>query len=340
MMYNWMVSALATGASIVLYEGSPFLPKDTVMWDLVDEIGITILGTSAKWLAAVEQKGLKPRETHELKSLHTILSTGSPLKPQSYRFVYQHVKSDLLLGSISGGSDIISCFVGQNPTIPVYEGEVQSVNLGMAIECWDENGKPVEGAKGELVCTRPFPCQPVFFWNDPEGEKYKKAYFSHFKKVWSHGDFITINPGTGGIVMLGRSDGTLNPNGIRFGSAEIYNVVEALEPGVILDSLCVSQYSSSGEERVILFLKMAEGQDMTPQVVDMVKTAIRSQLSARHVPALILQTRDIPYTVNGKKVEVAVKKIISGKSVGEEGSSLLNPESLSLFKNLPSLEGF
>ncbi|VFV35191.1 acetoacetyl-synthetase [Lynx pardinus] len=226
MMWNWMVSALATGAALVLYDGSPLVPTPNVLWDLVDRLGITILGTGAKWLAVLEEKDLKPMETHSLQTLHTVLSTGSPLKAQSYDYVCRCIKSSVLLGSISGGTDIISCFMGQNFSVPVYRGEIQARNLGMAVEAWNEEGKAVWGESGELVCTKPIPCQPTHFWNDENGSKYRKAYFSRFPGVWAHGDYCRINPKTGGIVMLGRSDGTLNPNGVRFGSSEIYNIVQ------------------------------------------------------------------------------------------------------------------
>ncbi|KAM9749412.1 acetoacetyl-CoA synthetase isoform 2-T2 [Dama dama] len=297
MMWNWVVSALATGAAVVLYDGSPLVPTPNVLWDLVDRIGITILGTGAKWLAVLEEKDMRPVETHSLQTLHTILSTGSPLKAQSYDYVYRCIKSSVLLGSISGGTDIVSCFMGQNPSIPVYKGEIQARNLGMAVEAWNEQGKAVWGESGELVCTKPLPCQPTHFWNDENGSKYRKAYFSRFPGVWAHGDYCRINPKTGGIVMLGRSDGTLNPNGVRFGSSEIYNIVEAFEE--VLDSLCVPQYNKDGEERVILFLKMASGHTYRPDLVKRIREAIRLGLSARHVPSLILETQGIPALSGG-----------------------------------------
>nr|XP_014434795.2 acetoacetyl-CoA synthetase [Pelodiscus sinensis] len=337
MMWNWLVSALSTGASVVLYDGSPLVPSPNVLWDLVDRLGITILGTGAKWLAVLEEKNLKPCDTHNLHTLHTILSTGSPLKSQSYEYVYKHIKSSVLLGSISGGTDIISCFMGQNVTIPVYKGEIQARNLGMAVEAWNDEGKPVWGESGELVCTKPMPCQPTHFWNDENGNKYRKAYFSKFPGVWAHGDYCKINPETGGIVMLGRSDGTLNPNGVRFGSSEIYNIVEAFEE--VSDSLCVPQYNKEGEERVILFLKMASDQVFTQHLVKRIRDAIRIALSARHVPSIILETKGIPYTINGKKVEVAVKQIIAGKEVDQQGS-FSNPETLDLYQNIPELQNF
>ncbi|XP_007936426.1 acetoacetyl-CoA synthetase [Orycteropus afer afer] len=337
MMWNWMVSALATGASLVLYDGSPLVPTPDVLWDLVDRIGITVLGTGAKWLSVLEERNMKPGETHSLQTLHTILSTGSPLKAQSYEYVYRNIKSSVLLGSISGGTDIISCFVGQNTSIPVYKGEIQARNLAMAVEAWDEEGKAVWGESGELVCTKPIPCQPTHFWNDENGSKYRKAYFSKFPGVWAHGDYCRINPRTGGIVMLGRSDGTLNPNGVRFGSSEIYNIVEAFEE--VMDSLCVPQYNNDGGERVILFVKMVPGHTFRPELVRKICDAIRLGLSARHVPSLILETKGIPYTLNGKKVEVAVKQIIAGKSVEHRGA-FSNPEALDLFRNIPELQGF
>uniref|UniRef100_A0A3P9NSQ3 Acetoacetyl-CoA synthetase n=1 Tax=Poecilia reticulata TaxID=8081 RepID=A0A3P9NSQ3_POERE len=332
----WMDLCLL-GASVVLYDGSPLMPTANVLWDLTDKLGITIFGTGAKWLSLVQEKNLKPSESHDLQSLHTILSTGSPLKPQSYDYVYRCIKSTVLLGSISGGTDIVSCFMGQNPTVPVYRGEIQSRNLGMAVEAWSTEGKPVWGESGELVCLKPIPCQPTHFWNDENGSKYHKAYFSTFPGVWAHGDYCKINPKTGGIVMLGRSDGTLNPNGVRFGSSEIYNIVEAFEE--VSDSLCVPQYNADGEERVILFLKMAPRKPFHPELVTKIKGAIRKALSARHIPALLLETKDIPYTISGKKVEVAVKQIIAGREVAQRGA-FSNPDSLDLYKNIPELQNY
>lgn len=337
MMWNWLVTSLAAGASVVLYDGSPLVPTVNVLWDLVDKFGITILGTGAKWLSVLNEKGVHPGATHKLTSLHSILSTGSPLTPASYDYVYSKVKADLLLGSITGGTDIISCFAGQNMNLPVYRGEVQARNLGMAVESWNEDGKPVYGESGEVVCTKPFPSMPTHFWADPDGFKYKKAYFVKFKGVWAHGDFCTINPKTGGILMQGRSDGTLNPNGVRFGSSDIYNIVERLPE--IQDSLCVPQRNCHNEERVILFLMMTDGHQVTKELLKKIRGLIRSELSARHVPEIILQTRDIPYTLSGKKVEVAVKKIIAGQKITQRGA-YRNPESLDLYSNLAELEGF
>uniref|UniRef100_A0A8C7BWT1 Acetoacetyl-CoA synthetase n=1 Tax=Neovison vison TaxID=452646 RepID=A0A8C7BWT1_NEOVI len=332
MMWNWMVSALATGAAVVLYDGSPLVPTPNVLWDLVDRIGtgLSVLVLISLWFFPLV-------ETHSLQTLHTILSTGSPLKAESYDYVYKCIKSSVLLGSISGGTDIISCFMGQNFSVPVYRGEIQARNLGMAVEAWNEEGKAVWGESGELVCTKPIPCQPTHFWNDENGSKYRKAYFSRFPGVWAHGDFCRINPKTGGISMLGRSDGTLNPNGVRFGSSEIYNIVEAFEE--VADSLCVPQYNKDGEERVLLFLKMASGHSFGPELVKSICNAIRVGLSARHVPSLILETKGIPYTLNGKKVEVAVKQVIAGKAVQHRGA-FSNPEALDLYRDIPELQDF
>ncbi|XP_076046524.1 acetoacetyl-CoA synthetase-like [Oratosquilla oratoria] len=337
MMWNWLIAGLFTGCSLVLYDGSPLLPTPTILWDLVDKLGITVLGTGAKWLAVLEEKDVRPKDSHDLSTLRAILSTGSPLHPHSYDYVYSHIKSDLFLGSISGGTDIISCFMGSNPSIPVYRGEIQARNLGMALENWNENGQFVWDERGELVCTKPFPSMPTHFWNDDGGIKYTKAYFAKYPKVWTHGDFCIFNSKTKGIVMLGRSDGTLNPNGVRFGSAEIYNIIDQFEE--VSDSVCVGQRNSSGEERVVLFLKMADTADFNPDFKKRVVVAIRQQLSARHVPAIILPITAIPYTISGKKVEVAVRQIIQGEEVKNRGA-LANPEALDLYLNLQQLKGW
>lgn len=338
MMWNWMVTALALGTSLVLYDGSPLHPHPASLWDLVDDCGITVFGTSAKWIAVQEDRGVKPRLTHKLTTLKAICSTGSPLKPHSYDYVYKDIKPNVLLASISGGTDIIACFMGENSTLPVHKGEVQSAHLGCALECWDADAaRSVDpGTSGELVCTKPFISMPVCFWNDPDFKLYRAAYFDKIPLVWAHGDYFMVNPKTGGMLMLGRSDGTLNPNGVRFGSAEIYNVVEPFEQ--IADSLCVGQRSPiDGEERVLLFLKMAEGQKYSEDLVKEIRAKIRAALSARHVPAIILPITDIPYTVNGKKVEVAVKKILSDLPVKNQGA-LANPQCLNLYKDIPEVQ--
>jgi len=337
MMWNWMVSALSLGCALVLYDGSPLIPSPATLWNLIDKLKVTIFGTGAKWLAVLEEKGVKPRLTHDLSSLHTILSTGSPLRPDSYDYVYSCVKPDVLLGSISGGTDIISCFMGQNADLPVCQGEIQAANLGMAIEVWNELGESVEDERGELVCVKPFPCMPTHFWDDDQGFKYKKAYFAKYPGVWAHGDYCILNSKTRGFVMLGRSDGTLNPNGVRFGSAEIYNIVEGISE--IKDSLCVPQRKADGEERIVLFVKMLEGKHFDESLVKNLRTKIRVGLSARHVPSVIAEIEDIPYTLSGKKVEVAVRKIINGEKVLERGA-FANPDSLDLFRNVKALENW
>lgn len=336
MMFNWLISVLAVGGSIVLYDGSPFVPSTSVLWDLIDQIGVTILGTGARWIEALEEKSVYPAQTHKLTSLHTILSTGSPLKPTSFDYVYKSIKSDVLLGSITGGTDIISCFAGQNTALPVYRGEIQSRNLGMAVQSFNDEGVAVFDTAGELVCTKPFPSMPTSFWNDKDGSKYQKSFFQKFPGVWSHGDYCEISSKTGGVLMLGRSDGTLNPSGVRFGSAEIYNIVSATNFQEISDSLCVGQQTKHGE-RVVLFLKMADGYNLDDDLVKRIRSLIRQQLSARHVPGVILQISDIPYTASGKKVEVAVKRILNGEDIQQRGA-FINPESLDLFYNIPELK--
>ncbi|KAG0716834.1 Acetoacetyl-CoA synthetase [Chionoecetes opilio] len=337
MMWNWLVVGLFSGCSLVLYDGSPLLPTPSILWDLVDKLGITVLGSGAKWFGVLEEKGVKPHETHNLSSLRAILSTGSPLPPRSFKYVYRDIKQDIMLGSITGGTDIISCFMGSNPSLPVYEGEIQSRNLAMAVEAWDENGQPVYDQSGELVCTKPFPSMPTDFWNDDGGKKYTKAYFSAYPDTWTHGDYIIINSLTGGITMLGRSDGTLNPNGVRFGSAEIYAIVEQFEE--VSDSVCVGQRNKAGEERVVLFLKMQEDEEFNQEFSRRLAQSIRSQLSSRHVPSVMLPVSEIPYTLSGKKVEVAVRQVIQGQVVKNK-AALSNPESLNLYVNLPQLQNW
>ena len=332
MMWNWLVSNLAMGATIVLYDGSPFHPEPLAMWQMAEDFGITVFGTSAKFIAACQGHGLKPKERHDLSLVKTILSTGSPLVEESFDYVYNSVKEDVLLASISGGTDIISCFAGGNPTLPVYRGELQCRGLAMKVESFDGTGKSLINEKGELVCTRAFPSMPVTFWNDPDGSKYRNAYLVDFPGVWAHGDYISINE-HGGVKIFGRSDATLNPAGVRIGTAEIYRVVEAFPE--IEDSLAIGQ-QWEGDERVILFLKMSEGEEASADLESRLKEAIRSGCSPRHVPAKMLVVPDIPYTINGKKVEIAVKKIIHGDEVLNR-DALANPESLSFYNNLEAL---
>lgn len=333
MMWNWLVSSLAVGAAVVLFDGSPFHPDPGALWRLADDLGITVFGTSAKYLASCESAGSVPKKDCGLDTIRAILSTGSPLADESFDWVYQNVKSDVMLSSIAGGTDIISCFVLGNPTLPVYRGEIQCRGLGMAVAAFDDSGQPVIGERGELVCRRPFPSMPVRFWNDPDGQKYLSAYFDQFPGVWHHGDYIRISA-HGGITMLGRSDATLNPGGVRIGSSEIYRVVDQI-PGVN-DSLVVGQQWQD-DERVILFIKLSDEVELTDEFRQSLRSAIRQGCSPRHVPAKIIAIADIPYTINGKKVEVAVKKILAGRDVTNR-DALANPQSLDLYRDLPELK--
>jgi acetoacetyl-CoA synthetase len=333
MMWNWLVSSLATGATVVLYDGSPLHPDTSYMWMLAQDLGITVFGTSAKFITASEAAGEKPKHKFDLSKLRSILSTGSPLVEEGFDYIYRDVKANVLLASISGGTDLISCFALGNPTLPVYRGELQCRGLGMAVDSFDSNGQSQLNQKGELVCTHAFPSMPICFWNDLDGEKYHNAYFSVFPNVWCHGDYITIND-HGGVKIYGRSDATLNPGGVRIGTAEIYRVVENMDE--IDDSLVVGQ-EWHDDERVILFVKLAANIELTDELISQLKSTIRKTCSPRHVPALILPIDDIPYTINGKKVEIAVKKILKGEDVLNR-DALANPESLDLYKNIPALK--
>ncbi len=333
MMWNWLVSALAVGATVLLYDGSPFYPDPGAIFQFAQDEKMTIFGTSARYIAAVEKAGLKPKEKYDLSHLKTMCSTGSPLSEESFRFVYRDVKEDLDLASISGGTDIISCFALGCPILPVYEGELQCRGLGMKVEAYNPEGKPVIGQQGELVCTATFPSQPIYFWNDPDFAKYKAAYFDVYPNVWHHGDFIEITE-HGGVKIYGRSDATLNPSGVRIGTAEIYRQVEALEE--VADSIVVGQ-SWENDVRVILFVKTAPGYVLDEALKNKIKKTIRENTTPRHVPALILPIADIPVTLNGKKVELAVRNVIEGKPVTNR-DALLNPEALELFANIPELK--
>ena len=332
MMWNWLVSNLAIGAAIVLYDGSPLQPNSNAMWDMVDELGITHFGTSAKYIDACRQEGLSPIKTHSLESMRTIFSTGSPLVEESFDYVYNYIKKEIQLASISGGTDIISCFAGGNPTLPVYRGELQSITLGMDVAAYNPEGNAIQNEKGELVCRKAFPSMPIHFWNDPNGEKYHQAYFNVLPGIWYHGDYIEIND-HGGVQIFGRSDATLNPGGVRIGTAEIYRVVDTFDE--VEDSLVVGQ-KWEDDERVILFIKLNKKRIFTENLTKQIKQSIRNNCSPRHVPAIVLETKDIPYTINGKKVEIAVKKIIHGHTVANK-DALANPESLDLYQNLNEL---
>ena len=333
MMWNWLVSSLALGARVFLYDGSPFYPDPATLWQLAQDEKITIFGTSAKYLAALEKAGVKPRESFDLTSLKAILSTGSPLSAESFEFVYRDIKGDLCLSSISGGTDIISCFALGNPTGPVYASELQCRGLGMKVEAYDEQGNSVIGQKGELVCTMSAPSMPIYFWNDPNTSKYREAYFDVYPGVWLHGDYIEITE-HGGVIIYGRSDATLNPGGIRIGTAEIYRQVESIPE--IVDSLVVGQ-DWQGDVRIVLFVKLREDIKLTGQLVDRIKTTIRENCTPRHVPAKCIEVADIPYTISGKKVELAVQNLLHGREV-KNRDALANPEALDCYVDLPELK--
>ena len=334
MMWNWMVSGLAVGCTLVLYEGSPFHPSPSAMFDLIDEAGISVFGTGAKAIAAWEKAGLLPRETHRLNSLVTLLSTGSPLAPASFDYVYRDIKQNLCLSSIAGGTDIVSCFLSGCPILPVYRGELQCAALGMDVRILREDGSEAESDEsGELCCARPFPATPVYFWNDEGNQKYHAAYFEKFPGIWAHGDHV-IRRENGGFVIEGRSDAVLNPGGVRIGTAEIYRQVEALDE--VLESICVGQ-DWDDDVRVVLFVKLREGLGLDQALEDHIRLAIRENTTPRHVPAKIIQVADIPRTISGKIVELAVRDVIHNREVTNR-DALANPSALELYRGLPQLQ--
>jgi acetoacetyl-CoA synthetase len=333
MMWNWLVSSLAVGATVVLYDGSPFYPAPDALWKLAQDEQISIFGTSARYLAAIEKERITPKKTHTLEKLRTILSTGSPLSVQSFEYVYREVKDDVQLASISGGTDIIGCFATANPLGPVYAGELQCRGLGMKVEAFDHDGRSVIGQKGELVCTAPFPSMPIGFWNDADQKKYRAAYFEKFPDVWAHGDYVEITD-TGGVIIYGRSDATLNPGGVRIGTADIYAQVETIEE--VVDSLAVGQ-NWDDDIRIVLFVKLAQGIQLSDELKEKIRKTIRENATPRHVPAKIIAVNDIPYTISMKKVELAVRQIIHGEPVLNT-EALTNPESLELFRDLAELQ--
>ncbi|MEB3702794.1 Acetoacetate--CoA ligase [Candidatus Bealeia paramacronuclearis] len=328
MMWNWQVSALASGATLLLYDGSPFAPAGHILWDYAEAEKATLFGTSAKYVDALHKAGLAPLKTHKLGALRMIASTGSPLLPESFDYVYTSIKKDVCLASISGGSDIVSCFVLGNPTGPVIRGEIQTAGLGMDVDIFDESGNSLLGQKGELVCKSPFPSMPLGFWGDARDVKYKAAYFERFPGVWCHGDFVKKTQ-SGGFIIYGRSDAILNPGGVRIGTAEIYRQVEKIDE--VLESLVVGQ-EWDGDVRVVLFVKLREGVEFSPDLAQKIKKYIRENTTPRHVPSVILQVPDIPRTKSGKIVELAVRDIIHGRDVKNQGA-LANPEALDYFKN-------
>jgi acetoacetyl-CoA synthetase len=332
MMWNWLVSGLGCGATLCLYDGSPFAPGPAVLFDFTDQAKIDVFGTSAKYIDAVKKSGLEPIKTHDLSSMRLMTSTGSPLAPESFEFVYRSIKKDLHLASISGGTDLVSSFAMADPTSPVWKGELQRPGLGMAVDVWSEDGKHIEGERGELVCTRPFPSMPVMFWNDPEEKKYRAAYFERFPGVWCHGDFAEWTK-HGGLIIHGRSDATLNPGGVRIGTAEIYAQVEQIPE--VVESIAIGQ-DWDNDVRIVLFLRLREGAKLDAALTDRIKKKIREGASPRHVPAKLVQITDIPRTRSGKITEIAVRDVVHGRPV-KNTEALANPEALELYRDLPEL---
>ncbi len=333
MMWNWLISGLASEATLLLYDGSPFAPDGNILFDFVAAEHGTLFGTSAKYIDALGNAGIDPKASHDLASVRTLTSTGSPLMPEGFDYVYEHIKSDLCLSSIAGGTDIIGCFVGGNPNGPVWRGEIQARCLGMAVEAYDEDGKPVRGEKGELVCEKPFPSMPVGFWNDPGDARYRAAYFETYPNIWWHGDFVELTE-RGGMIIYGRSDATLNPGGVRIGTAEIYRQVEQLDE--VEEGIVVGQ-DWQGDVRVVLFVKLAAGVDLDEALIDRIKRRIREGCTPRHVPARVLAVADIPRTKSGKIVELAVRDVIHGRAVKNK-AALANPEALALYAGRAELE--
>jgi len=332
MMWNWLVSALSIGSTVVLFDGSPFYPDGKEMWKLAEELEFSVFGTSAKYIDACRENNIFPSKFSNLTKLRSILSTGSPLVEESFEYIYEHVKKDVHLASISGGTDIISCFALGSPTLEVTIGELQCRGLGMDVHSYDEKGQPIIGEKGELVCTSAFPSMPVYFWNDSNGSKYKDAYFSTLSGVWYHGDFIRISK-SGSLKIYGRSDSTLNPGGVRIGTSEIYRVVNSID--IIEDSLVIGQ-EWEGDQRIILFILMANDLPLDKEIKNQIKFQIKNSCSPRHVPSKVIKVKEIPYTINGKKVEIAVMKIIEGRPITNI-DALSNPEALDQYKNIPEL---
>ncbi|RUO38662.1 acetoacetate--CoA ligase [Aliidiomarina shirensis] len=332
MMWNWLVSGLAIGARLALFDGSPFYPSPAAMPDLIDKEGITVFGTSAKYLAALEKAGEKPRESHKLSGLRAILTTGSVLAPESFDYVYRDIKADVCLSSISGGTDIVSCFALGNPILPVYRGQLQCRGLGLAVNVYNDAGEPVQGEKGELVCEQSFPCMPIGFWNDTDGSRYHGAYFERFDNIWAHGDYAELTT-EGGVIIYGRSDAVLNPGGVRIGTAEIYRQVEKVD--AVLESIAVGQQWQD-DERIVLFVKLRDGIELTDELRNEIKKIIRANATPRHVPSVILQVADIPRTISGKIVELAVRQVVHGEKV-KNTDALANPEALDYFRDRAEL---
>ncbi|HLN24684.1 MAG TPA: acetoacetate--CoA ligase [Patescibacteria group bacterium] len=332
MMWNWLASGLASGATLLLYDGSPSLGGGAIIFDYADSEGMTFLGISAKWIDAIAKGGLRPIDSHKLTALRTIASTGSVLAPESFDYVYDAIKADVCLSSISGGTDIVSCFMLGNPIGPVWRGEIQTRGLGLRVEVFDAAGHAVQGQKGELVCTMAFPSMPIGFWNDPTGERYRNAYFARFPGVWTHGDWVELTP-HGGIIVYGRSDATLNPGGVRIGTAEIYRQVESIAE--VAEALVIGQ-DWQHDVRVVLFVRLRDGLKLDEALVQRIKTRIRDNTTPRHVPAKVVQVADIPRTRSGKIVELAVRDIVHGRPVANK-EALANPEALDQFEDMEEL---
>ena len=332
MMWNWLVSGLAVGVTLVLYDGSPLHPGPERLLDLIDSERISAFGTSAKYLAALEHAHIQPRLSHRLDSLKLLLSTGSPLSPESYDYVYREFKADLCLASMSGGTDICSCFVIGNPVLPVRRGQIQCKSLGMAVEVWNDDGHALVGEKGELVCTRHFPALPLGFWNDPQAERFHAAYFSQFPGIWAQGDYAEQTP-EGGMIIHGRSDAVLNPGGVRIGTAEIYRQVEKIDE--VLESVAIGQRWQN-DVRVVLFVRLREGLQLDEALKARIRQVIRSNTTPRHVPAVIAAVSDIPRTISGKIVELAIRNVVHGEPV-KNTDALANPEALEQFRDRPEL---
>jgi acetoacetyl-CoA synthetase len=333
MMWNWLASVLAVGATIVLYDGASLLKDRPILWDIASHERLQVFGTSAKWIALAEKEGVVPDAPHDLGALRTILSTGSPLSARSFDFVYERVKRDVCLSSVSGGTDIISCFVCGDRSRPVYRGEIQAPSYAMRVEVFDERGQPVVGEPGELVCTAPFPSMPVCFWNDPDGSRYRAAYFDVYPGVWRHGDWIE-RTAHGGFIIQGRSDATLNPGGVRIGTAEIYRQVETLDE--VVESLVIGQSIDETDVRIVLFVRLRAGLELDDALRERIRGAIRTGCSPHHVPKKIVQVADIPRTISGKITELAVRDVVHGRPV-KNVDALANPEALELFRDRPEL---
>jgi acetoacetyl-CoA synthetase len=333
MMWNWLVSGLASGATLILYDGSPFFDDGRSLWKMAEREKITVFGTSAKYISALEKAGVRPRDEFELPHLRTILSTGSPLAPESFDYVYDAIGDDLQLSSIAGGTDVLSCFVLGNPVLPVRRGEIQCRGLGMAVQVFDDSGNPVVEQHGELVCTRPFPSAPVGFWRDIDNTRYRAAYFERFPGIWAQGDFAELKE-SGGLVIYGRSDAVLNPGGVRIGTAEIYRQVEKLEE--VVESIAIGQ-NWDDDVRVVLFVVLRPGIQLDDVLRDRIRKIIRQNTTPRHVPAKIVAVDDIPRTKSGKIVELAVRSVVHGETI-KNTDAMANPEALEHFRDIAELQ--